>query len=93
MSNRFLKWANTWIEDNIPPGANPDVESYAAKAKRLTGKLYADALAAGFKSAEAEEERERIQPLVLAAASDRTDFDIDTYRLKSELARENEDGD
>jgi hypothetical protein len=31
--------------------------------------------------------------MLLTAASDSTDFDIDAYRLKSELARENEDGD
>jgi hypothetical protein len=31
--------------------------------------------------------------LILAAVSDSTDFDIDAYRLKSELANENEDGD
>jgi hypothetical protein len=30
---------------------------------------------------------------VLAAVSDSTDFDIDAYYLKSQLAQENEDGD
>ena len=93
MSNRFLRWANTWIEDNIPPGANPDIESYEARAKRLSEKLFAEATEAGFTSSETTEERERIWPLVLAAASDSTDFDIDAYRLKSQLAQENEDGD
>ena len=39
---------------------------------------------------ETEEERERIAPLVLAAVSDSTDFDIDAYHLKSQLAQENE---
>jgi hypothetical protein len=29
----------------------------------------------------------------MTAVADSTDFDIDTYRLKSELASENEDGD
>jgi hypothetical protein len=93
MSKRFLRWAETWIEENIPPGANPDIESHEARAKRLFEKLFAEAAAAGFTTLEAEEERERVSPLVLTAVSDSTDFDIDAYRLKSQLARENEDGD
>ena len=59
MSKRFLRWAETWIEENIPPGANPDIESHDARAKRLTDKLFAEAAAAGFKDFEIEEERER----------------------------------
>ncbi|OYV76644.1 MAG: DUF768 domain-containing protein, partial [Chromatiales bacterium 21-64-14] len=35
MSKRFLRWAETWIEENIPPGANPDIESHEARAGRL----------------------------------------------------------
>ena len=93
MSKRFLRWVGTWIEENIPPGANPDIESHDAKAKRLTEKLFAEAAVAGFTSFETDEERERVAPLVLAAVADSTDFDIDAYRLKSELANENEDGD
>ena len=93
MSKRFLRWAEAWIEENILPGANPDIESHEVKAKRLTEKLFAEAVTAGFTTAESEDERERIEPLLLAAVSDSTDFDIDAYRLKSELARENEDGD
>ena len=93
MSKRFLRWAETWIEENILPGANPDIESHEVKAKRLSEKLFAEAVTAGFTTSESEEERERIQPLLLTAVSDSTDFDIDAYRLKSELARENEDGD
>jgi hypothetical protein len=34
-----------------------------------------------------------VSPLVLAAVSDSTDFDIGAYDLKSQLAQENEDGD
>lgn len=93
MSKRFLRWVETWIEENIPPGANPDIESHEARAKRLSEKLFAAAAAEGFKSFETEEERERVAPLVLAAVSDSTDFDIRTYDLKSQLAQENEDGD
>jgi hypothetical protein len=93
MSKRFLRWVETWIEENIPPGANPDIESHVAKAKRLSEKLFAEAAAAGFTNFETEEERERVPPLVLAAVSDSADFDIDAYRLKSQLAQENEDGD
>jgi hypothetical protein len=93
MSNRFLRWAQTWIEENIPPGANPDVESHEARAKRLGETLSAEAAAAGFRDFEIEEERARITPLVLAAVSDDTDFDIGAYHLKSQLAQENEDGD
>ncbi len=93
MSKRFLRWVETWIEENIPPGANPDSESHEVKAKRLTEKLFAEAVTAGFTTLETEEERELVPPLVAAAVADSTDFDIDVYRLKSELANENEDGD
>ena len=93
MSKRFLRWAETWIEENIPPGANSDIESHEARAKRLTEKLCAEAAAANFSKFEIEEERERVAPLVQAAVADSTDFDKDTYMLKSQLAMENEDGD
>jgi hypothetical protein len=93
MSKRFLRWVEAWIEENIPPGANPDVESHDARAKRLSEKLSAEGAAAGFTSVEIREERERVVPLVLAAVSDSTDFDVDAYHLKSQLAQENEDGD
>ncbi|NDC60682.1 MAG: DUF768 domain-containing protein [Betaproteobacteria bacterium] len=93
MSKRFLRWAETWISENIPPGANPDIESHEAKSGRLTEKMFAEAIAVGFTPTECEEVRGLVQPMVLAAVSDDTDFDIDAYRLKSELARENEDGD
>lgn len=93
MSKRFLRWVETWIEENIPPGANPDIESHEARAKRLSEKLFAEATEAGFTGFETQEEREDVAPLVLAAVSDSTDFDVDAYRLKSQLAQENEDGD
>jgi hypothetical protein len=93
MSKRFLRWVETWIEENIPPGGNPDIESHEARAKRLLEKLCAEAAQAGFTSGETEEERARVSPLVLAAVSDSADFDIDAYYLKSQLAQENEDGD
>jgi len=93
MSDRFLRWAKMWIEEKIPPGANPDIESHDAKAKRLFGKLSSEAAAEGFTSSEIAAERERILPLILTAVSDSRDFDIDAYRLKSLLAQENEDGD
>jgi hypothetical protein len=93
MSKRFLRWAETWIQENIPPGANPDIEAHEAKSIRLTEKLFAEAAAAGFTNLETAEERQRVPPLVLAAVSDSTDFDIGAYDLKSQLAQENEDGD
>ena len=93
MSKRFLRWVEAWIEANIPPGANPDIESHEARAQRLSAALFAEAATAGFTHLETEEERQRVGPLVLAAVSDSTDFDIDAYRLKSQLAQENEDGD
>jgi hypothetical protein len=93
MSKRFLRWVETWVEENIPPGANSDIESHEARAERLTEKLFAEAAAAGFTNFETDEERERISPLVLVAVADSTDFDIDTYMLKFQLAQENEDGD
>lgn len=93
MSKRFLRWVETWIEENIPPGANPDIESHEARSQRLSNQLFAEAAAACFTSPETEEERSRVLPQVLAAVSDSTDFDLDAYRLKSQLAQENEDGD
>ena len=93
MSKRFQRWAETWIEDNIPPGANPDIESYDARAKRLMDEMYAEAAAANFSDFETAEEREHLAPLVLAAVSNTTDFDYDTYTLKYLLAQEMEDGD
>ena len=93
MSKRFLRWAEAWIEKHIPPGANPDIESHEARAKRLSEKLVAEAAEARFAGFEIKGERERVSALVLAAVSDSTDFDIDTYHLKSQLAQENEDGD
>ena len=93
MSKRFLRWVETWIEENIPPGANPDIESHDARAERLLEKLLTEAIEGGFTSFETEEERERVSPLVLAAVSNCTDFDINAYHLKVQLAQENEDGD
>ena len=93
MSKRFMRWAEAWIEEHIPPGANPDIETFEAKAKRLSETLFAEAATAGFTSYETEEERQRVAPLVLAAVSDSTDFDVNAYHLKSLLAQENEDGD
>jgi hypothetical protein len=93
MSKRFLRWAETWIEENILPGANADIESHEARTERLTEKLFAEAAAAGFTNFETQEERKRVPPLILAAVADSRDFDIDAYHLKSQLAQENEDGD
>jgi len=88
-----MRWAKAWIEEKIPPGANSDYETHEARTKRLSGKLFAEAAEAGFTSTETDEERTHIAPLVMAAVADDRDFDIDTYRLKLELAQENEDGD
>jgi len=93
MSMRYNKWASKWIEDNILPGANPDVETYEAKTKRLMKQMKAEALEANFKDFEIKEELTRIAPLVLAVVSDRTEFDIDKHTLKGLLAEELEDGD
>ena len=93
MSKRFLKWAESWIEEHIPPGANHDIESHDDRAKRLMDEMFAEAAAANFSNFETEEERKSIAPLVLAAVSDSTDFDYDAYTLKYLLAQENEDGD
>ena len=55
--------------------------------------MLVDAAGAGFSKFEIEEERERVPRLVQAATADRTDFDIDAYKLASALAMEHEDGD
>ena len=93
MSMRYNKWASDWIENNIRAGANPDVETYADKTKRLMRQMKVEALEAKFKEFEIKEELTRITPLVLAVVSDRTEFDIATHELKGLLAEELEDGD
>lgn len=93
MSKRFQRWVETWIEENVHPHANVDIESNEARAVRLTEELFVQADAAGFSKFEIEEERKRVPRLIQAAVSDSTEFDIDAYILKSQLAMENEDGD
>ncbi len=93
MSKRFLRWVDHWIEENIPPGVNPDLESHEARAERLAKQMFAEATAAGFSEAETEEERKHVMPRIQAAAGDERDFDINAYDLKTQLAMENEDGD
>lgn len=93
MSKRFQRWVETWIEDNVLPHANVDIESDEARAKRLTKNMLADAAGDGFSKFEIEEERERVPRLVQAAIANRTDFDIDAYTLAWQLAMEHEDGD
>ncbi len=93
MSMRFNKWASKWIEDNILPGANPDIETFEAKAKRLLKQMNAEGAEARFKEYEIKEEQSRLAPLILDAVSDQTDFDYDVYTLKRLLAEELEDGD
>ena len=62
MSKRFIRWVEAWIEENILPGANPDIESHEVKAKRLTEKLFAEAVTAGFTPSESEEEGSEFYP-------------------------------
>jgi len=93
MSKRFQRWVQTWVEENVPPGANSDLESHDARAARLTESLFAEAAAAGFSKLEIEAQRKHVPALVRAAVTDSTDFDVDAYMLKSQLAMENEDGD
>ncbi len=93
MSKRFQRWVATWIEENVIPGANADIESNAARAERLTEKIFADAAGAGFSKFEIDEERKGVPRLVQAAVSANTDFDIEAYSLEAQLAREHPDGD
>jgi hypothetical protein len=90
---RFNRWASKWIEENILPGANSDIETYEARAKRLIGEMYAEAAEAKFKKFEMKEEQDRLAPMILRAVSDTQDFDYDVYKLKFLLAEELEDGD
>ncbi len=93
MSKRFQNWVNTWVEDNVLPHANTDIETDEARAQRLTKKMLAEAFAANFKRFEIEEEQERVLRQIRAAISERTDFDIDAYQLAWRLSMEHEDGD
>ena len=93
MSKRFQRWVETWIEENVAPHANADIESSDERAARLTKKMLADAAGAGFAKPEIEEERDRVLRRIQAAISDRADFDIASYTLAWQLAQEHEDGD
>ena len=93
MSKRFQNWAKSWIEDNILPGANPDLENHDTRARRLMDEMYAAAAAANFSDLETAEEREHLAPLVLTAVADDTEFDYDSFTLKYLLAMEMGDGD
>lgn len=92
MSKGFHTWVETWIRDHVFRG-NADIESYQARAERLTEKMFAEAAAAGFSKVEIEEERTRVLHLILAVVSADHEFDIDRYRLAWQLAMEHEDGD
>ncbi len=93
MSKRFQTWVETWVEDNIVPGAHVDIESDEARAERLTEKMFAEAAGEGFSKYEIEEERKRVLRVVLAVVSSHVEFDIDRYHLAWQLAMEHEDGD
>lgn len=93
MSKRFQKWVEVWIEENVHPHVNADIESNDARTARLTAQMFAEATAAGFSKFEMDEEKERASGQVKATVANATDFDIDHYKLKSALAMENEDGD
>jgi len=93
MSNRFMRWAADWIEENVIPGAHKDVESDEAAVKRLMEKMTAEAREAGFSQYEIDQERTRVPRQVLAAATANTEFDIDAYQLAWLLAMEHPDGD
>lgn len=92
MSKRFQTWVKDWIEENVFPG-NEDVESHATRAERLIGQIFAEAQAAGFSKFEVEEERKRIPDLIIARVTAGPQFDVDSYKLQTLLAKENEDGD
>ncbi len=50
MSKRFMRWVENWIEEKIPAGANPDLESHEARAARLTKELYDEAASRSLRS-------------------------------------------
>lgn len=62
-SKRFLRWVETWIEEDIPHGTSPDIESKEAKAKPLTEKLFSEAVISSLTTFETKEERERVPPM------------------------------
>jgi hypothetical protein len=93
MSNRFMRWAVDWVDENVIPGAHKDVESDEAAVKRLMEKMSAEAREAGFSQHEIDQEKTRVPRQVLAAATRDTEFDIDAYQLDWLLAMEHPDGD
>ncbi len=93
MSKRFQTWVETWIEDNVIPGAHVDIESDEARAERLTEKMFAEGAGEGFSKYEMEEERGRVLRVLQAMLAARVEFDIDRYHLAWQLAMEHEDGD
>ncbi len=93
MSKRFHRWVESWIEDNVIPGAHLDVESDEARVKRLMAKMYDEAAAAGFRKPEMDEERKLIPRQLLVAIAPNAEFDPEAYQLQWMLAMEHEDGD
>lgn len=93
MSKRFQRWVETWIEDNVVPGAHADIESDEARVKRLMAQITTEANGAGFSKGEIDEERKGIPRQLLAAITASTEFDVDAYQLQWMLAMEHEDGD
>ena len=79
MSKRFLRWIDVWIDDNVRSGSGGDVESFAARAARLSDQLLEQAVNEGFPADEIEEESEKVAALIEKKLSTKPEFDISQF--------------
>ncbi|MGD9738964.1 MAG: DUF768 domain-containing protein [Bauldia sp.] len=79
MSRRFLRWVESWIEDNVAKGDGGDIEPFAVRAKRLADEILAEARGGGFRPDEIAEDEAKIPGLVTARLSAAAEFDISGF--------------
>ena len=79
MSKRFLRWVETWIEDNVPKGDGGDIEPFAQRAKRMAEQILAEARSGGFRPDEIAEDEAKVPGLVTAKLSASYDFDLSGF--------------
>ena len=79
MSKRFLRWIETWIEDNVRSGDGGDLESFEARARRLAERLLGEAKGAGLLAGEIEQEAGKVHGLVTRKLGTPVEFDLSTF--------------
>lgn len=84
MSKRFLRWIDSWIEDNVPIGDGADIEPFEQRAKRLAAEILAAANAEGFRPDEIEDEFGKVPGLLTKRLGANVEFDLSTFGGRTE---------